>query len=107
MERIDVWRGKAETDADGNTVQGPLTLITSFSGLVAPASTPETVSEESSGVTFDHAIYIRSSEPTGILDTDLIGVRGRRVPVDGVVCEWRKHDGTHVGDVVNVKLKEG
>ena len=38
---------------------------------------------------------------------DLIGVRGRRVPVDGVVCVWEKPDGTHVGDVVNVRLKEG
>ena len=90
MERIDVWRGEPGLDADGNTVQGPLELITSFSGLVAPVNTPET-----------------ASEPTGILDTDLIGVRGRRVPVDGAVCEWRRKDGTHVGDVVNVKLKEG
>ena len=107
MERIDVWRGEPGLDADGNTVKGPLELITSFSGLVAPVNTPETASEESSGVTFDHTIYIRSTEPTGILDTDLIGVRGRRVPVDGAVCEWRRKDGTHVGDVVNVKLKEG
>ena len=29
------------------------------------------------------------------------------VPVDGVVCVWEKPDGTHVGDVGNVRLKEG
>ena len=63
MERIDVWRGEAETDADGNTVQGPLTLITSFDGLVAPASTPETVSEESSGVTFDQSTSAPRNPP--------------------------------------------
>ena len=32
---------------------------------------------------------------------------GAKVPVDGVVCVWEKPDGTHVGDVVNVRLKEG
>ena len=107
MERIDVWRGEPGLDADGNAVQGPLELIASFSGLVAPVNTPETSSDDSHGVTWDHAIYIRSKTPTGIRDTDLIGVRGRRVPVDGVVCAWEKPDGTHVGDVVNVRLKEG
>lgn len=107
MERIDVWRGEPELDADGNAVQGPLELVASFDGLVAPVNTPETSSDDSHGVTWDHAIYIRSKTPTGIRDTDLIGVRGRRVPVDGVVCAWEKPDGTHVGDVVNVRLKEG
>lgn len=107
MERIEVWRGRPAVDTDGNTVQGLLELVASFDGLVAPVSTTEPGADDSQGVTWDHTIYIRSNMPTGILDTDLIGVRGRRVPVDGVVCAWQKPDGTHVGDVVNVKLREG
>ncbi|PWG60499.1 hypothetical protein [Bifidobacterium catulorum] len=107
MERIDVYRGEATEDEDGNRVQGPLELVASFDGLVAPVSTPETPSESSSGVVVDHAVYIRGDEPTGILDTDVIGVRGRRVPVDGVPAVWRDVHGRHVGDVVTVKLREG
>jgi hypothetical protein len=68
---------------------------------------PETPSEISLGVTYDHTIYIGSGTPTGILDTDLIGVKGRRVPVDGVVAVWNDTQGVHIGDVINVKLKEG
>lgn len=45
MERIDVWRGEPGLDADGNTVQGPLELVMSFDGLVAPVNTPETSSD--------------------------------------------------------------
>ena len=80
MERIDVWRGEPGLDADGNTVQGPLELVMSFDGLVAPVNTPETSSDDSHGVTWDHAIYIRSKTPTGIRDTDLIGVRAGGCP---------------------------
>lgn len=107
MERVDVYRGQAVTDADGNTVQGPLELIASFNGLVAPDNVSETASVDSQGVTWDHTIYIRSDKPTGILDTDLIGVRNRRLPVDGTVQSWDRVDGTHVGDVIHVRLKEG
>ena len=107
MERIDVYRGSEAKDEDGNVIQGEVKIWNSFRGLIAPVTVSESPSEISLGVTWDHTIYIRSTEPTGILDTDLIGVRGRRVPVDGAVCEWRRKDGTHVGDVVNVKLKEG
>lgn len=107
MEQVDVYRGTPTLDADGNTVQGPLELVASFPALVAPATTPESGATDSAGVTWDHTIYIRSCEPTGILDTDLIGVRGRRVPVDGVVAQWRNRVGNYVGDVVNVKLQEG
>jgi hypothetical protein len=107
MERIDVYRGSEATDEDGNIIQGRVKLWNSFQGLVAPVTVPETPSEISLGVTYDHTIYIRSADPTGILDTDLIGVRGRRVPVDGAVAVWNDTHGKHVGDVINVKLKEG
>lgn len=107
MEQIDVYRGEPVTDADGNTVQGPLTLIASFPALVAPANTAETGATDSAGVTWDHTLYIRADRPTGILDTDLIGVRGRKVPVDGVVAQWSDTHGAYVGDVVRVRLREG
>jgi hypothetical protein len=107
MERIDVYRGGQSTDDDGNTVQGAMELWKSFDGLVAPVSVPQTPATDSLGVEYDHTIYIRSNDVTGILDTDVIGVRGRRVPVDGVVGVWRDRAGTHIGDVINVRLKEG
>lgn len=107
MEQVDVYRGDPITDADGNTVQGPLSLVASFPALVAPVNTPEAQAVDSTGVTWDHTVYIRCDEPTGILDTDVLDVRGRRVPVDGVVAQWRDVHGRYVGDVVNVRLKEG
>lgn len=107
MEQVDVYRGSSTTDEDGNRTQDDVSLWKSFLGLVAPVITAESPSELSLGVTYDHTIYIRSAQPTGILDTDLIGVRGRKVPVDGVVGVWLDTRGNHIGDVVNVKLKEG
>lgn len=107
METIDVYRGSEEKDEDGNVIQNATVLWNSFQGLIAPVTVPDTPSEISLGVTYDHTIYIRSTAPTGILDTDLIGVRGRTVPVDGVVAVWNDTHGNHIGDVINVKLKEG
>lgn len=107
METIDVYRGSEEKDEDGNVIQGAVKLWNSFQGIIAPVTVPETPSEISLGVTYDHTIYIRSTTPTGILDTDLIGVRERRVPVDGVVAVWNDTHGNHIGDVINVRLKEG
>lgn len=111
MERVDVYRGRGSTDRDGNAVQGPLGLWRSFQALVAPDSVAGSVAADSAvdstGVTWDHTIYIRCGEPTGILDTDVIGVRGRRVPVDGVVEVWDDPQGRHVGDVIHVRLREG
>lgn len=107
MELVEVWRAANTVDDDGNPVQGAVNLWKSFQALVAPVSVAETPSDISAGITFDHTIYIRSDTPTGILSTDIIKVRGLSVPVDGVVGEWWNVYGVHVGDVINVKLKEG
>ncbi|PLS30099.1 hypothetical protein Uis1B_2071 [Bifidobacterium margollesii] len=107
MERIDVYRGETVDDADGNRVQGPLTLVSSFDGLVAPITAGESPTDTSHGVTVGCTLYIRADGPTGILDTDVIGVRGRLLPVDGPVASWRDPKGRHIGDVITVRLKEG
>lgn len=107
MERIDIYRASPTTDDDGNIVQGAVQLWKSFDGLVAPVSVPESPAIDSLGVVYDHTIYIRSSDATGILDTDVIGVRGKRVPVNGVVGVWQDRSGNHIGDVINVRLQEG
>lgn len=106
METIDVWRGKPAKDTDGNTVQGDLEKVASFPALVAPVTTPETPTADSPGLTDGYTIYIRSPEPTGIRATDLIGVRGKRLPVDGVPAVWNDRQGRHTGDVVTIKFKE-
>ena len=50
-------------------------------------------------------LYFRG-EPTGILDTDCLVVRGKPLMVDGPPLEWWRH-GRHIGDVVNAFVREG
>ncbi|NEG96011.1 hypothetical protein GFD17_04395 [Bifidobacterium sp. SMB2] len=107
MERIDVYRGQASTSEDGDLVQGPLELWRSFTGLAAPVSASESPTESSQGVTVGYTVYVRSGEPTGILDTDVIGLRGLLLPVDGLPAVWENPRGEHVGDVITVGLREG
>lgn len=108
MERIDVYRGLESTDSDGNPMQGPAVLWKSFPALVAPAMAEAQVSETATmPVTVGYEIYIRSEEPTGILKTDVIGLRGTRLPVSVKPSEWVGTDGNHVGDVVTVRFTKG
>ncbi|AKV55081.1 hypothetical protein BACT_0493 [Bifidobacterium actinocoloniiforme DSM 22766] len=106
METIDIWRGKPAKDADGNTIQEPLVKIGSLQALVAPITTPETPTETSPGVAHAYTLYVRSQQPTGVTATDLIGVRGERLPVDGDPAVWVDRQGRHVGDVITVKRRE-
>ncbi|PJM72336.1 hypothetical protein CS006_10390 [Bifidobacterium primatium] len=107
MERIDVYRGRPVEDEDGNTVQGPLELWRSFTGLAAPVTVSESPTESSHGVPVGYTVYIRSEEPTGVLDTDVIGLRGLMLPVDGLPAVWENPRGKHIGDVITVRIREG
>lgn len=108
MERIDVYRGIESTDSDGNPMVGPLTLWKSFQALVAPAMAEAQVSETvTMSVTVGYTVYIRSTEPTGILESDVLGVRGTRLPVAMPPEEWSDTSGRHVGDAVTVRFTKG
>lgn len=106
METVDIWRGRPVKDADGNTIQGPLTKVGTLQALVAPATAPETPTDTSPGLTHGYTLYVRSREPTGVVATDLIEVRGERLPVDGEPAVWFDRQGRHIGDVITVRRKE-
>lgn len=108
MERIDVYRGIESTDIDGNPIQGEPGLWRSFDAMVSPAMAEEQVSETSTmGVQVGYEIHIRGPEPTGIRATDMIGVRGERLPLTMRPAEWRNKRGEHVGDVIAVRFTKG
>ena len=82
MERVDVYRGAAEMDADGNPVQGEMRHVATLMGFVAP---------------------VEASQSPG---ADCLVVRGKPLMVDGPPLEWWRC-GRHIGDVVNAFVREG
>lgn len=106
MERVDVYRGPVESDADGNPVQGELHRVLSLDAWVEPVEAAQSPGADSNGVTRRFRLYFRGPEPTGILDTDCLAFRGLRLMVDGPPLEWWRQ-GRHVGDVVNATIREG
>ena len=106
MERVDVYRGAAEVDADGNPVQGEMRHVASLMGFAEPVETSQSPGADSQGVARRYTLYFRGPEPTGILDTDCLVVRGKPLMVDGPPLEWWRH-GRHIGVVVNAFVREG
>lgn len=104
MEKVTILRGAQAWDEDGNPIHGQPGEWKTLDALVAPASVPESPTETAGGVTWTHDIYVRG-EPTGVLGSDLVRVRGVTVPVDGVVASWTDPQGRHVGDVIHVNLE--
>ena len=51
MERVDVYRGAAEVDADGNPVQGEMRHVASLMGFVEPVETSQSPGADSPAVT--------------------------------------------------------
>lgn len=103
-ETVTVLRGEQSTDEDGNPIHGQPVEWATFPALVAPATVPESPTKTAGGVTWTHDVYV-PGWATGIRSTDLLRVRGRVVPVDGVVASWTRPDGTHAGDVIHVNLE--
>ena len=85
---------------------GELADAASFRALVAPVSVEDTPTGRAMPVTVGYTLYIRGM-PTGVLDTDLVLVRGELLAVTGKPAQWRNPDGSHAGDVVNVKFRKG
>lgn len=66
MERVDVYRGAAEMDADGNPVQGEMRHVATLMGFVEPVEASQSPGADSQGVARRFTLYFRG-EPTGIL----------------------------------------
>lgn len=108
MERVDVYRGIQSTDSDGNPMHGPPSLWKTFQALVGPAMGEAKISETvTMPVTIGYTVYIRGEEPTGILNTDVLALRGERLPVTAPPAEWLDDTGQHVGDEVTVRFTKG
>lgn len=107
METIEIHRGTASTDRDGNTIMSDPVLWRSLPALVTPAQQAAASDGESLPVEYDYTLYLRSREPSGIREDDLVSVRGHMTRIVGQVASWLDRSGRHVGDVVTVKRKEG
>lgn len=49
MERVDVYRGAAEMDADGNPVQGEMRHVATLMGFVEPVEASQSPGADSQG----------------------------------------------------------
>ena len=107
MEPITIYRGPATTDADGNARRGTPVAVGSFLALVAEEHHVEARGADSDAVLVACKVYVREQGPTGVLATDLVEVRGQRLPVDGLPQLWRRPTGEHIGDVITLRRKDG
>lgn len=106
MESVEVWRGEEATDVDGNAIHSAPTLWKTLSALVAPLTEAEVQADSGRSLVVGYTVYVRG-EPTGIIETDSLKVRGEIVPVTGRVAEWVNKAGAHIGDVITITRKRG
>lgn len=106
MEQISVWRPEEAVDEDGNPTAGPLRQVAQYPAMVAPISAEEQLTATQTGITYDTTLYFRGIS-TGIRASDVLGVRGMMVPVNGAIDHWVDADGMVAGDVVRVTLRQG
>ncbi|MDN6587017.1 MAG: hypothetical protein L0K77_06835 [Bifidobacterium crudilactis] len=104
-EQIDVYRAVNSVDADGEPIPGAISLWKSFQAVVAPVTLSDTPDTSSLGVIRGYTVYIRSTEPTGILDSDIICVRGHMLQGDGIVGEMLSRRGVFKGEQLSVRVK--
>lgn len=111
MEPIVIHRADAAEDEYGNPIEGEAVEWATFRGLVAPNHGGEEMSVGRAAVITGYTIYVENQGPTGIRETDLVQLPTRHgdrmFPVDGLVAEWRKRDGTHKGDQFAVRVVQG
>jgi len=106
VEHVEVWRGVETTDVDGNVVQGALALWKTFPAYIAPLTEAEVQKDSSRTLTIGYTLYVRG-QPTGIIESDVILVRGEKLPVTGRVTLWISPSGEYKGDVITVSWKRG
>ena len=107
METIEVWRGTATTDVDGNPIQGDPAPVKTLRAMVAPAEHDDQADEGGRPDTLAYTLYIRGSQPTGIQPTDLVKVRGQLLHVNGRPQVWHDLHGRYVGDVIQATERTG
>ena len=106
-ETIEVWRGTATTDVDGNPIQGDPAPIKILRAMVAPAEHDDQADEGGRPDTLAYTLYIRGSQPTGIQPTDLVKVRGQLLHVNGRPQVWHDLHGRYVVDVIQATERTG
>lgn len=103
-ETVTVYRGVDTTDSDGNPIRGQLAAWGEFIGLIGSATAGEATDVGVSAAPTQLTIYLRLAEPSGILHTDLISIRGSKpLPIDGVVATWRNKVGEFIGEQITIK----
>lgn len=78
-----------------------------FDALVAPRMPDAPVEVARTAEIADYDIYVDGDQPTGILSTDVIAVRGEDCGLVGRVNVWPDREGNHVGDQFAVKGVKG
>jgi hypothetical protein len=104
MEDVGVWRGSAETDVYGNPVQGTPVLVSTQSALVAPSHPEEAVAVGSVSVITGYVVYIPGADVVDVQATDLLEVRGQKLPIDGKPAVWKSYGGVQRGLQVSVRV---
>lgn len=107
MEPIEVWRGEVDQDEDGNDVAGTPVKVAGFQALVADVHVAETVDVGRTPEIVSCTLYVKGQGPTGIRASDLVKVRGTKLPVDGPPAVWNRQEGPHRGDVITLKRGDG
>lgn len=106
MEPIKVYRATAEVDEYGDPKPAGTPdiwpLWDTFDGIFAPSNPDEPLAAGDNKVIRGGVVYIRGAQPTGILDTDQVEIRGKRFNVNGEVGSWSGYDG-YKGDQFAVK----
>lgn len=97
MDPIKVYRGVWTEDAYGDP-QPPgdaktWPLWDTFDGFFGPSNPSEPLEVGSNKIISGGEVYIRGTEPTGILPTDQVEIRGKRYDVDGEIGEWSGYAG--------------
>lgn len=102
MTQVDVYRASTTEDAYGDPQPGAWALWETFQGFVGWSNPEEPLQVGRNTVITNRTVYIRGTEPTGILATDQVEVEGVRYAIDGTVGEW-VHKDTYIGAQVAIK----
>lgn len=108
MESIIVKRPEVIYDSHGAPQYGDLVVWNTFDAFCAPNNPEESNLVGRNAVITGYTIYVTGDEPTGILNTDVIVVRGEDLAVTGRVAPWfNEFTGEYRGDQFAVREATG
>lgn len=110
METIKVWRNPTEVtlDDNNNPVPGtPALWKTIDTAYCWPDNEADTIELGRDARVTGYKVVIRTPIPTGIIDTDLIEIKGTRYRIDGDVGPWLNLSGKFKGEEFAVKRGDG